>query len=286
MLTIVSTILIEQPQGSQPSSLIAWVVVIAAAVGGLISIMSVVIQNLFLAKRQREQLSHDAEQRRVEREMALRREVYLEVAGATANLQEYLLNLGNPNISAEKQTEIVQGSSAALNRAQVVGRLDTLQSLNRAQEFFGVTSIDLNLRGMAVKLAALKVSDLEKESQFLFNNRMELAKTILSQKDADLKQLLETLVGSLEEKENEIKKQLDDARNAHRGELKKLLVAATQAGLDYNNLLIEPLIMARRELGFELDANVYREMSKAINARIQQEIERSVVTIEGMFENL
>ncbi len=200
MLTIVSTILIEQPQGSQPSSLIAWVVVIAAAVGGLISIMSVVIQNLFLAKRQREQLSHDAEQRRVEREMALRRGVYLEVAGATANLQEYLLNLGNPNISAEKQTEIVQGSSAALNRAQVVGRLDTLQSLNRAQEFFGVTSIDLNLRGMAVKLAALKVSDLEKESQFLFNNRMELAKTILSQKDADLKQLLETLVGSSSKK--------------------------------------------------------------------------------------
>jgi hypothetical protein len=216
----------------------------------------------------------------------LRREVYLEVASATANLQEYLLNLGNPNISAEKQTEIVQGSSAALNRAQVVGRLDTLQSLNRAQEFFGVISIDLNLKGVAVQLAALKVSDLEKESQFLFNNRMELAKTILSQKDADTKVLLETLVGSLEEKENEIKNQLDEARNAHRGELKKLLIAATQAGLDYNNLLIEPLIMARRELGFELDANAYRQMSEAISARIQQEIEKSVITIEGMFENL
>lgn len=283
---MLSTIIFEQPQPPQTSSLIAWVVVIAAAVGGLISIISVVIQNVFLAKRQREQLSHDAEQRRLEREMTLRREVYLEVAGATANLQEYLLNLGNPNISAEKQAEVMQGSSAALNRAQVVGRLDTLQSLNKAQEFFGVISIDLNLKGVAVKLALLKVSDLEKESQFLFNNRMELAKTILSQKDVDIKHLLETLVGSLEEKENEIKKQVDDARNAHRRELKKLLVAATQAGLDYNNLLIEPLIMARRELGFELDGDAYREMSEVINAHIQQEIEKSIVTIEEMFENL
>jgi hypothetical protein len=284
-MTLLSTILFDQPQPSQASSFIAWVVVIAAAVGGLISIISVVIQNWFLAKRQREQLSHDAEQRRVEREMALRREVYLEVAGATAKLQEYLLNLGNPNISAETQAEIMQGSSAALNRAQVVGTIDTLQPLNRAQEFFAVSSIDLSLKGVAVKLAALKVTDLEKESEFLFNNRMEFAKTILAQKDVDVKQLLETLGGALEGKEKEIKEQLEEARNAHRAEIKKLLIASVQAGLGYNNLLIEPLIMARRELGFEIDPNAYREMSEAINARLQQEIEKSVVTIEGMFED-
>ena len=265
---------------------VAWVAVIAAAVGGLIALISGIIQNFFLAKRQREQLRHDAEQRRLEREMTLRREVYLEVAGATANLQEYLVNLGNPNISAEQQAGIVQGSLAALNRAQVVGSLDTLQSLNKAQEFFGVALIDLNLKGVAVALAALRVSDLEKESQFLFNNQMEFAKTILGQKDADIKDLLPQLIGSFEEKQNEIKKQLDETRHAHQGELKKLLVAATQASLDYNNHLIEPLIMARRELGFELDADAYRKMSETINTHIQHEIERSVVTIEGMFADL
>src|SRR5882762_6591618 len=102
MLTLLSTVVLQAPE-VQTSSLLAWVAVIAAAVGGLIGIISGLIQNLFIAKRQRQQLRHDAEQRRIEREMSLRREVYLEVAGATANLQEYLLNLGNPNVSAETQ---------------------------------------------------------------------------------------------------------------------------------------------------------------------------------------
>jgi hypothetical protein len=236
-------------------------------------------------RRQREQFLHDAIQRRTDREMALRREVYLEVAGATANLQEYLLNLGNPDISAERQAEIVQGGSAALNRAQVIGSMDTLKPLNTAQECFGLSSIDLSVKSMAVKLAALKVSNLEKESEFLFNQRMELTKSALSQKEEITKQLLEALVGGLEEKENEIKGQLEQARNAHLDELKKLFITSLQAGLGYNNLLIEPLISARRELGFDIDANAYREMSKAINARIQQETEKSVNAIERLFEN-
>lgn len=272
-------------QTLQATSILAWVAVIAAAVGALIGIISVIIQNIFLSKRQREQLAHDANQRRIDREMALRREVYLEVAGATARLQEYLLNLGNPNISAETQAQIMQGSSAALNRAQVVGALETLQPLNKAQEFFGVASLDLHLKLAAVKLASLNVEDLERQSEFIFNNRMDMAKTVIAQRDNDTKQLLEALVQGLENREAEIKAELDAARAVHLKELKNLLTASVHAGLDYNNLLIEPLITARRELGFEIDANAYQKMSEDINARMQQEVQKYVANIEQMFAN-
>lgn len=266
----------------------AWVAVIAALVGGLIggfmALTSVLIQNFFLARRQREQLLHDAKERRTEREMALRREVYLEVAGATANLQEYLLQLGNPNATPEQHAEITKGSSAALNRAQVIGTIQTLISLNQAQEFFAESSIDLNLKSLAVKLAALNVSSLEKEADFLFTNRVEFTKMALTQTEPDLKQALEKLVEGVQVKENEIKERVDDARTAHLEELKTLFVASLTAGLAYNNLLIEPLISARRELGLEINAEAYGQMSVAINARLQQKLEASVKSMERLFE--
>ena len=69
--------------------------VYAATTASTITLIGLSLQNRGESKRNFERLVHDARQRDREREMTLRRDVYLEAAEAMAQAQEYLAGFTN-----------------------------------------------------------------------------------------------------------------------------------------------------------------------------------------------
>src|SRR4051812_18478761 len=104
-------------------------VIWSGVIGASIALIGVGLQNFVQSWLQRKQQRHDEQQRRIEREMALRRDIYLEVAEATAKMKEYIISYANYSITEQQRQSILQGSTAAIHRVQIIGTIATLRTL-------------------------------------------------------------------------------------------------------------------------------------------------------------
>jgi hypothetical protein len=82
------------------------------------------------------QFAHDAEQRRIDREMGLRREIYLEATAAIGKMQEFISSYARQDISESDKVALVQGSTASLNKIHIVGTNRTIEAFSAAQLAF------------------------------------------------------------------------------------------------------------------------------------------------------
>lgn len=80
------------------------------------------------ADQRKAQFGHDSEQQRIEREMSLRREVYLDATAGLGQMQEFIASFARQDISESDKLAIVRGSTATLNKVHIVGTNRTIGS--------------------------------------------------------------------------------------------------------------------------------------------------------------
>lgn len=121
-------------------------VVWAAVIASLLTLVSVFFTNRNARIQQLASLKHDAAQRDREREMSLRREVYLRVAEAISKSQNLLVRLPDLNISDQELNAEFRQDSAFIAKIQVVGTNATVQAVSMLLQKLATAYMELSLQ--------------------------------------------------------------------------------------------------------------------------------------------
>jgi heme exporter protein D len=105
-------------------------VVWAALGGSALTVLGVFLQNIWESRRLKQKLDHEAEQRRLDRQIQLRREIYLEAADSAVKAQRILGVIARPDrglqeIVGEFDTSL---DIAGLSKVHLVGKLATIRA--------------------------------------------------------------------------------------------------------------------------------------------------------------
>lgn len=245
---------------------IAIAVPIAALIGVILSLWNaraVAKRQLDHAARDRQmQLDHDALQRDRERQMSIRREVYLEAAAALVQMQTAMGQTTNIEIDAKEITATFGKSQAAIVKTHIVGTQETIDAVIQYTNAAGPAFLDLLSRRPSLQLrksqidthAALGQLALEDKARF---NRMLEALNLEGANDPA--------------KVNAIQKQFEfaserfDFQNTKRAELQAEQFKEQRAMADHMmglnrklvRLLPRAVLAVRAELELKLDAAWY-----------------------------
>jgi hypothetical protein len=140
---------------------IAIFVPIAALIGVVLSLWNaraVAKRQLDHAARDRQmQLDHDALQRDRERQMSIRREVYLEAAAALVRMQTTMGQLTDITIDAKEITATFGQSQAAIVKTHIVGTQETVDAVMRYTNAAGPAFLDMLSRRPSLQLRNAKI---------------------------------------------------------------------------------------------------------------------------------
>lgn len=125
---------------------VIWAALIAfssAVCASLLTVGGVLLQARNSRALQIATLQHDAKQRDREREMSVRREIYIPAADAVSRMQNNLLKLANLDVPDQEINETYTDSAAVLGRVQVVGQNALVQAISAYLLAYGEAYLEL-----------------------------------------------------------------------------------------------------------------------------------------------
>ena len=131
---------------------------IAAGIALLVNYMS----NRQQTERLKLQLQHEAGQNNRDREMALRRDVYLEAASEMANAVRYIAKFGDINLPFAEHEAIAKNYGAALNKVHMVAGMEVLAKVIEASDTFAHINLELNQLRFSLLLDQKNIAFLQK----------------------------------------------------------------------------------------------------------------------------
>ena len=112
-------------------------------VGSFFTLLAGYVTNRSTDRRQRAQFMHEQSLKREERELALRKEIYLAAAEAIQEGAMTLSGLANMDVAIGDLTKAFLAKAPVLSKVQVVARIDTLRAVMEAGSFIGTALLRL-----------------------------------------------------------------------------------------------------------------------------------------------
>ena len=263
--------------------------VYAATTASTITLIGLSLQNRGESKRNFERLVHDARQRDREREMTLRRDVYLEAAEAMAQAQEYLAGFANIDAPPQQHEALIKGVGADLNKVHIVGSMATVKAVVEANQFFAQAVADLSIHKLPLRRIA---HEIDYQQAVIASASARRDESLASMKEMtriggehvrawDLQQKI------FNDEQNEIDVAFAKREALHR-DLAQLhadfIKRCADAGLALGKLVVNANLAIRRELELCLDASEYRQLMQRSHDRIGRavdELQQSIVDTEA-----
>lgn len=252
--------------------------VYAAMTASSITLIGLWLQNRGESQRNLQRLEHDAWQRDREREMTLRREVYLRAAESLAQAQEYLAGLSRMDDSSQQHEALIKGVGADLNKVHIVGSMATVQAVVEANQFFAHALSDLSVHQLPIAAIEREIVGEQAAVDSAIARRDEaLAQlkemTRTAKEDArawDLHQRIfndeQTDIDAALARKERLQRQLGKRRlEFHK--------RCAEAGLELGQRVVSANLAIRRELELDLDAGSYRELMQKAHDRIATVLE-------------
>ena len=108
------------------------------------------------------QLQHEADQSNREREMALRRDVYLEAASEMAKAGYFIAKFGDLNLPLGEHEAMAKNFGAAMSKVHMVAGMEILTKAIEASNVFASINLELNLLRFSLLLNQKDISILQK----------------------------------------------------------------------------------------------------------------------------
>lgn len=261
------------------------VAVYAAFTASTITLAGLWLQNRGESARNVERLTHDASQRDREREMTIRRDVYLKAAEALAHAQDYLAGLANVDVSPQQQQTIIKGVGADLNKVHIVGSMPTVQAIVAANQFFAQAVSHLSLRRLPMQeiTRAMEMQDAIIESAIARRDEALTTMKEMNRSGADNSKAWDVQHKIFHEEQRAIgaafaeKERLQQELAQYQA---KFLKRSAQAGLELGWLVVKANLAIRRELELDLDADEYLHLMQQSHAKLGDELDRFYQTIK------
>ncbi len=257
--------------------------IIAAIMASAITVFGVTLANRANSKNLIRQLNHDAQQKDKERELQIRKEVYIEAAEAIAESIEDIQRL--PNRIKTENFDICNTLLQAMAKVHMVGTLDTVKSAAQFTEKFNQSTLPIVPK--IVKFVTLKqeLVYLNNLGEIQINTMNEINRNF-EQMDSSSKQdagVLETYKNQFQE----VKTKHDTTlalMSTKEDELKclhiKLISMCLSAGIYLQKEALNVILSIRKELNLEIDSTEYlsqiEEMFKGFGGFNQEDIEKLI----------
>ncbi len=253
---------------------VVWSGVVGAAIGATITLFGTWRQNIAHAKRQKDQLDHDAKQRHLERVRSLQREIYLAATEAVVKWQTYLISFANITLPQHEHRQIIQGAGESISKAFIIGSVETMNALNKLNIYFSENALRLEEKRIEVNHFIELVSNLQNEIQNEIEKRgQHLSAAQTAQNSGNFESangLISEAITSLQKIEN-LQKSVGKAERERDSLAMELIKQATYSANEFGVLSMDAIIFVRRELGLELDEvseNAFKTSSVEAAARI------------------
>jgi hypothetical protein len=154
----------------QPDSVIAGMPasvfgnVVSGVVGSVITLGGVLLSNWHGRGLKREELKHDATQRNHEREMMLRREVFLPAVEAALTMQASIGTLVNIEIPAVVASEKYQAGHATFIKVAAIGTQETVLACQALNGALGNSLLQLSARRAGLQHLQNQLADLDRNT--------------------------------------------------------------------------------------------------------------------------
>lgn len=239
----------------------------AAVIASLLTIGGVVLTNLNSRKQQKEALVHDSNQRGREREMSLRRDVYLSTIEAISSFHDLLNRLPDLNFTEREFTSAIQGNSGVINKVHVTASNETVQSVLAIQQALALALLQI-MPERAILI--YRKNEIEEFSQLITRSTQEEERIIEVMRQQNIE-------GNTDER---LWKVLNDnieferaQRNNHQQRIQELQAIQNPAHLQFAEycfaealkvaeLLPAAILAIRKELDLPLDEKQYLDMCK------------------------
>lgn len=162
------------PATSQAAVIASFVTLAGAVVAAMVALVGIVITHRGNERRFAAQLAYDREQKRIEREMELRREVYLATADAIVAGLGLIGRYADISIPREELAKDFSEKRSALSKVHLVGREATVTALLAFTQEFGLSVLRLSLlRNPLVQMQTrLKLLDTQMQTFCKERDRM------------------------------------------------------------------------------------------------------------------
>lgn len=259
-------------------------VVWAAMLASLLTLSGVLLANRSSRIRQLTELKHDASQRDREREMALRRDVYLGAAGAISRAQSTLMRLADLNVADQELSAAFSQDSSAMAQVQVVGTNKTVQAMSAFSQELGAAFLELTLK----RLPLLgRKNQIELLGKFIDKSNTEQERLINAMRQMNLE-------GNTDQKTWRVVNdsfKLEQQNNAKIIEERQLLTEQQQRDIleflelsvdrfcTVSRLIPSATFAVREELDLPLDREAYTKM-------FDENLEKGKDAIQGFLQGL
>lgn len=218
-------------------------VVWSAIIASIMTQFGVLLVNRNSRHQQRDALRNDALQRDREREMSLRREVYLPAAEAITNRFNILSRFTYLDISMQDILTELTKDTAAIAKIEVVGTNATVQAIYTFSQEFGAAILELELKRVSIDK---RKKDIEYLSECLYKTGKE------QENDVDDKH-----VDLTTELNRGIYKKQDHLLAEQNREILELVESCLKHYMEISRLIPPALFAVRDELELHIDKVAY-----------------------------
>ncbi len=216
------------------------------------------------------QFEHDDQQRRIDREMGLRREVYLEAVAAIGKMQDYLASYARQDLPESENLAKIQGVMSILNKIHIAGTNATIEAFGAAQRAFALSSLSLGKIKLETIRKTIDIEQAQRDMRLLEEKREGIYQLARSLGPTPHPGTMEEIRASLKVIESELQV-LSESLTKAQDQLFELQLSlardSAKASLEVNIAFSEAALAVRRE--FVLDLNV--ESYRAFVAKQQEE---------------
>lgn len=254
-------------------------VVWAAILASILTFGGVLLTNIGNNKRLLAQLRHDAEEKSRERQMSIRREVYLPAAEAISKAYYILMELPQANFQSDSWKADVNSISNALAKIHVVGSDETVNSATQFSAAF--SKILLELTPNKIPLEQLKVN-LNILSNLINMSSKERDRSVALMKEFNLKgltdqRLWDTIQHNYDFESQQVSKYIQEQSELfkkYNDLLMELTINCYQRCIELGYLVVPALCAIRAEMDFPFNIELYRKLVEEKRA----EMENSMLT--------
>ena len=258
--------------------------IVPVAIGSLLTLLGVWLQSRSESNRLKIQLQHDAVQREKERQMDLRREVFLGAAETLGKQSEYINLFSKVDFDFWKDQEILKGNIGAGNKVHLIAGIETIEAYARANQCWASALLELSKMRLKIEEVKVELNGQESLIALLSNHRDEAL--------ASMKALVNSGPQSQDAYQFH-RNRFDDLQKDISGEIMKkaklyskqtkLLIEISAACMtshaEFSKRLLVVNLAARREVDLPIDENRYRELQALI---VKEAQEASHAYIEDM----
>ncbi len=251
----------------------------------IIALMGVVLTIRNASKQTFEKLDHDSKQRDRDRDMRLRREIYLNATAAITQWQNLIGKLSNLEFPQSKMDEELGMISAVLSKVSVVGTNETIQVVSRLTSellnlYLGFLSRRIPLMNRKIEIDVIGNSIqqcLEKQKQNLqIIEQVNLENDVFRQKTYRIaKDNLDYWTKKLEE-HFKAQDELMDEQNEEHQKFTSILCEQSRRIADFST---PALFAIRKELGFFINEREYKSTIDNVSKRADD-------TLKSFFEEV